>query len=80
MLIIGEQTKYDTFLYMFMISLPPIYMLISHDSLIVAIRLLGTVAITLFSVIKEDISLAEFLAFLKDLLMIFSSEPYTKYR
>ena len=53
MLISGEQTIYDTFLYMFMISLPHIYMRISYDSLIVAIRLLGTVVVTLFSVIKK---------------------------
>jgi hypothetical protein len=45
MLISGKQTLYDTFLYMFMISLPHIYMLISYDSLIVVIKLLGPVAI-----------------------------------
>lgn len=65
MLISGEQTTYDTFLYMFTISLLHIYMLISHDSLIVAIRFLGTFAITLFSVIKKGIFLAEFLTFSK---------------
>ena len=53
MLISGENSIYGTFLYIFMVSLPHIYMLISHDYLIVAIRLLGTVAIILFSVIKK---------------------------
>ena len=65
MLISGEQTIYDTFLYMFMIFLPHIYMPISHASSIVAIRILGTVAITLFSVIKKGIFLVEFLTFSK---------------
>jgi hypothetical protein len=65
MIISGEQTIYDTCLYMFMISLPHIYMLISHDSLIVAIRLLWTVAITLFYVTKKVFLLHNFWRFSK---------------
>jgi hypothetical protein len=52
-LITDEKAIYDTFLYMFLISSPHNYMIISHDSLIFASNLLGIVAITLFSVAQK---------------------------
>jgi hypothetical protein len=45
-----------------MISLPHIYIVISHDFLIIAVKLLGTIAITLFSVTQKT-AVAEFLDF-----------------